>query len=174
MSDLLTRRGFARLAIAAGAGLMLPSIAAAHRGLAARLVPVSDPTRLAVDLYLRHEGTTGIVLVGRAIHLEAELSSSIGDHPMVLNPQVSARRIVSRAAPIRREAPPIVIAPAHEALYARFVAPWPSELGAAQGEATLSARAVLHVDLSTRSHIERDALRELGRVRATTSVVLPA
>ncbi len=174
MSDLLSRRGFAQLALAAGAGLMLPSTGAADRALAARLVPVPDRTRIVVELYLRHAGRTGVVLAGRAIHLEAELTSAHGDHPLVLRPEVWASRPMSRAAPVRREAPPIVLAPEREQLYARFATLWPRELGGAGGEATLSARAVLDVDIASRPPDERDALRALARVRATTSVTLPA
>ncbi|MCZ7687591.1 MAG: hypothetical protein M5U28_56185 [Sandaracinaceae bacterium] len=67
-----------------------------------------------------------------------------------------------------------MLAPEREQLYARFAALWPRELGDAGGEATLSARAVLDVDLASRPRDERDALRALARVRATTSVTLPA
>jgi hypothetical protein len=167
MSTLLTRRGFGRIALAAGVGLALPARVLAQRAvqLTGRFVAVPDPARLVLDLYVRHASETGITIAGDAIHLAA----SLGDHQLLLFAVESAPRIVTRAGPARRETTKVVhIPPGREERYDRFAAQWPSDL-ARRG--TMNVRAVLEIDLESRP-AERALLLELSRIAATIS--LPA
>ncbi len=169
MSNLLTRRGFTKMGLATLAASLVPSVGLAQqRGLPARLAIGADPTRLALELYLRASAPR--VLVGRAIHLEGELGSSERDAHVELHPDMPWNRL-SRALPRRREAGPIVFPAGEERLYARFSSLRPEGVA---GEATLSVRAVLDIDPATRPAAERAGLRELAGVRARTSFTLPA
>jgi hypothetical protein len=180
MSQLLTRRGFTQLILAAGAGLALPSAGAAQRALrwTGRLQAAPDPTRLLVDLYVRHSADRTIELPGAAIYLEGELTTAAGDYQLRLHAQRESRRPMSRAAHARPDERPVFVAPEQEQRYARFVGSWPTELapgreGAPRGEGTLTVRAVLH-EVAELAGAERTALARLARFEGTTQVILPA
>lgn len=174
MADHFSRRGFLKAAMAAGAGLCLPAIPALalDGALGARLEPFADSRWLSVDLYVRHEERTGIVLPANAIHFEGSLTVDGVVRSIVLRPE-NLRRIVSRAGGFRGELRAVTVPPAREVRYATFQAYWPE--GIARGTTgELSVRAELDMAPWSRPREEREALRALGRVRTGAQVTIPA
>lgn len=170
MSDLLSRRGFAKLALAAGAGLCLPIRVSAQDVLrmASRIEVHPSANRLAVDLFLTQNGAVGIELVPDVIHLNGELVLGSARHTLALRIEFARPEPMTRMLPRPQ---PVLLPSNREQRFGRYSGPIPAGL---RGSGTLSVQTVLDAEAALVPPASRAALTALGQVRAQTRVTMGA
>jgi hypothetical protein len=177
MSDAFSRRGFLKLAGAAGIVVCLPSIVRADNlNVTARLQPVDALAgRLGLDLYIRHDRNDVVVFRPRSAHLELTIERPNARSAVMLwavsdQDDYSSRAPRTRAMP----RPPQIVVPAgREHVYGRFDGQWPAELARQHGQAQATARIVLDIEPDGMAPVEREPLAALARATARTTVTLP-
>lgn len=174
MSNGLTRRGFTRAALVAGAGLWLPALpveAQRDVALTGHVVSRSDGTHCLLELFLTHQGRRSVEVLASAAALVGTLEVGESAHPMRLeSPAVEHMRRSRAGLRLGRKVP---LPPNQEVRYDTFRAAWPAELRAGV-PAALDLQVVLRVDPEARPDDERALLTALSEVRIRADVARPA
>lgn len=139
MHDAFGRRGFTRLALLGGAGLLVPRIALADDAppLGARIEAEVNESLLFVTLHLANPGPAREV-IGHGLRLDGRLvGPGAARAALALEEHRDPMRVRSRAGPRLRRS--VLLAAETETTYGRFVASLESPL---RGRARLEIRTV--------------------------------